>query len=71
MLALGLYRSYKKPTTSKAAGNYKDNDERYVTTAPPYDAKLRANDKVTQGLDRLHGFIQLYKIFPGLPDCVV
>lgn len=46
MLALGLYRSYKKPTTSKAAGNYKDNDERYVTTAPPYDAKLRANDKV-------------------------
>ncbi|XP_063691794.1 calcium-activated potassium channel subunit alpha-1-like isoform X7 [Bolinopsis microptera] len=50
MLALGLYRSYQwankgiKGKSTKARDNH--NEDRYVTTAPSYDAKLRPNDKV-------------------------
>lgn len=57
MLALGLYRCYKKthkgsnkksPTSSdrERGRNGRDNEDRYVNTAPPYDAKLRPSDKV-------------------------
>ena len=47
MLSLGLYRSYQwtnKGKSSKQRDN--QNEDRYVTTAPSYDAKLRPNDKV-------------------------
>lgn len=47
MLSLGLYRSYQwasKGKSSKLRDNH--NEDRYVTTAPSYDAKLRPNDKV-------------------------
>ena len=51
MLALGLHMSYawnpkgnRKPIKGKNKDN--NNEDRYVTTAPSYDAKLRPNDKV-------------------------
>lgn len=44
MLALGLYRSYT--WANKGHMKNQNNEDRYVTTAPSYDAKLRPNDKV-------------------------
>jgi len=49
MLALGLYRSYHWSNKGKSLSNKtrdNNNEDRYVTTAPSYDAKLRPNDKV-------------------------